>query len=181
MKEEIKFYAPFVLMLLMIVGWVILFNYVSPTTLVEKIGIKNSYLVLFALAVICGFSSLTTGTFYVAVAALSAGGSNPLILGLVGGFGLSISDSAFYYFASRGSHVVDKHWKSVSDFLKTWIEKVPDWAIRAGVFVYSSIVPIPNDVLVVALVLGSVRFRKFAPYLFAGDILFTLILAYSSN
>lgn len=181
MKEEVKFYAPFVIMLLMIVGWVIFFNYVSPTTLVEKIGIKNSYLVLFALAVICGFSSLTTGTFYVAVAALSAGGSNPFILGLVGGIGLSISDSAFYYFVSKGTHVIDKHWNKVTDFLKKWVEKVPEWAIRAGVFVYSSVVPIPNDILMATLVIGGVRFRKFALYLFAGDILFTLILAYSSN
>ena len=157
------------------------FYFVSPTTLVEKIGIQNSYIVVFVLAVICGFSSLTTTTFYVAIAALSHGGAHPLLLGLSGGLGLCISDFAFYFFVRTGTPVIDKHWKKVSDFVKRLIGAMPDWLLYPFIFVYSTIAPVPNDILLIALAVGGTPFKKIAPFLFAGDIASTILLAYLSH
>lgn len=175
---RLKTYLPLIITIVVLIGWAIFFYYVSPTVIVDYIGVKNAYLVAFILAVICGFSSLTGSTFYVALAALSHGGANPIILGLVGGIGLCISDYAFYFVASKGTSVIDTHWKKTTAFIRTWIYRVPDWLLYTIVFVYSAFAPIPNDVMLVALTLSDRPFKKFGPYLFAGDIASTLLLAY---
>jgi hypothetical protein len=181
MKAWLKFYVPFVLAAGIIIGWAVFFYYISPTALVQKIGIQNSYLVAFFLAVICGFSSLTGATFYIALAALSHGGANWIILGLVGGLGLCVSDFAFYFVISKGTHVVDKHWVKLSTFIKKWIEKVPLGVMYGVIFLYSAFAPIPNDIILVALAVGRTSFRKIAWVLFAGDMTSTIILAYLSR
>ncbi len=165
-------------MLLVIVGWAVFFYYVSPTTVVNKIGLQDSYLIIFVLGVICGFSSVTGTTFYVAVAVLANGGANPFILGIVGGLGLCISDFAFYFVISKGTPVIDKHWAKLSNFIKRWLKLLPDWAVHLFVFLYSAVAPIPNDVILVTLAVGGTRFKKIAPYIFAGDIVSVLLLAY---
>ncbi len=180
-KSQVQFYGPFIAIILIIIGWVVLFQYFSPTDIVNKIGIQNAYVVTFLLAVFCGFSSITGSTFYIAVAALAVGGAHPLVLGLVGGVGLCISDFAFYYVVCKGTHVIDKHWVKFSDFIKRLINRTPDWFMYCFVFLYSGFFPVPNDVLLVTLAVGKTRFQKIAPYLFAGDVVSVLLLTYISH
>jgi len=180
-KSWLKFYGSFILIVLVIVGWAIFFYFIPPTMVVEYIGLQNSYIVAFVLAVICGFSSITGTTFYVAVAALSHGGANPLILGIVGGLGLCISDFAFYFVVSKGTHVIDKHWEKLSNFIKRLVKSMPNWAIYIFIFLYSTFAPIPNDIILVALAIGGTPFKKIAPFLFAGDVASTILLAYLSR
>jgi hypothetical protein len=177
-KSWFKFYGVFILIVLITVGWGVFFYYVSPTTLVTKIGIDNSYLVAFFVAVICGFSSVTGTTFYVTIGALSNGGASPLLLGIIGGIGVCISDTAFYFLVSKGTHIINKHFIKFSNFIKKWVKIVPSFVVNIGVFIYSAFIPIPNDVLLVTLSLSRVPFKKVAPYLFAGDIVSTLLIAY---
>lgn len=173
-----EFYGTFVLILLIIGGWIVFFHYISPEALVKKIGVENTYLVTFLLGVLCGFSSVTGTTFYVAVGTLAYGGANPLLLGIIGGMGLCISDFAFYYFISRGTHVIDKHWVKTSRFIKRFVTAMPRPVTYLFVFLYSAFVPIPNDIMLVTLAIGRTRFAKIAPFLFSGDIVSTIILAY---
>ena len=181
MNENLKFYGPFVFMLIITIGWAVFFYFVSPETVIDKIGIKNSYLIVFVLGVICGFSSFTSSTFYIVVIAAASGGSNPLIVGLSGGIGLCISDSAFYYVVSKGTHIIDKHWKKLTDFLKKWMDYLPNWLIYSFVYVYSAFVPIPNDIMLVTLAIGGYPFKKISPFLFVGDISSVILLAYISH
>ncbi len=181
MKSGLKFYGSFILVILVVLGWIALLNYISPTEIVEKIGIKNSYLVAFLLAVICGFSSFTGTAFYAALIAFSSGGAHPFILGIVGGLGLCISDLAFYFVISKGTHVIDRHWEKFSNFIKRLVKSAPDWVLYGFVFLYSGFMPIPNDVMLVTLAVGGTKFRKIAPYLFAGDIVSTLVLTYLAH
>jgi hypothetical protein len=177
MKPWLKFYGPFILILCVLIGWTVFFTYVSPQSVVARVGIENSYLVVFILGLICGFSSITGITFYVAVAALAHGGSNPIFLGLAGGMGLCISDYAFFFVMSKGSHVIDRHWTKVSDFLNYSMKRLPNVFLFPSIFVYSAFVPFPNDIILFVLAVGRVPFKKIAPFLFAGDITFTLLLA----
>ncbi|MDB5260459.1 MAG: hypothetical protein JWN37_690 [Candidatus Nomurabacteria bacterium] len=178
MKNKLKFYGPFVVIILILIGWAILFNIVSPAVIVQKIGIQNAYIFAFVLAVICGFSSITGATFYAAVLTLASGGLNPLILGIVGGLGLCISDFAFFFVVSHGTAVIDKHWEGLSTFIKKWLSRMPAWFIYIFVFLYSAFAPIPNDIMLVSLAIGKTSFKKFAPYLFLGDIVSVIVLAY---
>ena len=180
-RLSLKKYGPFALAVFIIAGWAILFYFISPKTLVGDIGIQNSYIVVFVLGIICGFSSATSSTFYVAVAALSHGGAHPLVLGLSGGLGLCISDFAFYFVVSRGTQTIETEWKSVSDFIKKWMKKAPTIAVYPFVFVYSAFSPLPNDIILVVLAVAKTPFKNIAPFLFAGDIVSTIILAYISH
>lgn len=180
-KSWLKLYGSFFVVLLGIVGWAAFFYFISPDEVVRVIGIQNSYLVVFILAVICGFSSFTATTFFVAIAALSQGGANPLLLGLSGGVGLCVSDFAFYFVVSRGTPVIDKHWKKLSTFLRHWITVLPDWIIYPFIFLYSTFAPLPNDIILVALAFGGYPFKKIAPFLFLGDIASAILLAYVAH
>jgi hypothetical protein len=180
-KSWLKIYGPFIFLILITIGWVVLLRHISPDEMVQRIGVQNTYLVAFLMAVICGFSSFTGSTFYIAIGALSHGGANFLLLGLAGGIGLCISDYAFYYVVTKGKHVLDRHWKGLSKWIETKIEKAPQWVMNLFVFVYSGFFPVPNDVMTVTLAVGGTPFRKIAPYLFAGDIVSTVLLAYLSR
>jgi hypothetical protein len=173
-----KFYGILILILFITIGWGIFFYYVSPEVVVQKIGIQNSYLVAFIISAICGFSSITSTTFYVTIGALAKGGANPLLLGIAGGLGVCLSDFAFFYVVSKGTPVVDKHWKKLMDLMKRLVTWMPDWMLHVFVFAYSGFFPAPNDLLLVALAFGGTPFKKVMPYLFAGDIVSTLLIAY---
>jgi hypothetical protein len=177
-KSRFVSYGPLILLILITLLWAIFFHYVSPDTVVKHIGVQNTYGVAFLMAAICGFSSITGSTFYITIAALSHGGANFLLLGLAGGAGLCISDTAFYYIVNKGTPVIDKHWQKVSNFIKKWMNIVPRWALYAFVFIYSGFFPIPNDVMLATLAIGGVKFKNIAPFLFAGDIVSTLLIAF---
>jgi Zn-dependent protease with chaperone function len=181
MKSWFTVYGSFIIILFIIASWAVLFYFISPTSIVESIGIKNTYLVVFILALVCGFSSVTGATFYIALAALAHGGSNPYILGLVGGIGLCISDFLFYMLVSKGVRIVDVKWKKVSDRVKRWVRWMPEWGVKAFVYLYSAFAPIPNDFLLVTLAITGIPFKRIVLFLFAGDITSTLLLAYLSH
>jgi hypothetical protein len=178
MKSPLKVYGIFGAIVLFIVGWAIFFHFVSPETLVDKIGIKNSYIVAFVVAVIAGFSSFTGTSFYVTIAALSNGGAHPIILGLVGGVGLFISDSIFYYVACRGKKIIEKHLEKLFRTIKKFVDWLPDWGVYTSVFICSAFIPIPNDIFLSVLVASDYEYKKFAPFLFAGNIVLVLILTH---
>jgi hypothetical protein len=167
---------------LIVTGWAVFFYIVSPSIVVQTIGIQNAYAVVFVLGVICGFSSLTTSTFYIAIAALSNGGAQPLLLGLSGGLGLCISDAAFYLFIRKGtSIVVDTRWLRVSQSIARWIHLMPDWILFPSIFLYSTFAPIPNDIILAALAVAGTPLKRIAPWLFLGDIASALLLAYLTH
>lgn len=179
-RFDLNFYGPFILIIVVIIGWALFFRYIPPEEFVSMIGVQNSYLIAFSLAVICGFTSLTGATFYITLAALAHGGASPLVLGLIGGIGLCISDAIFFYFISKGTHVIHRHWGGLATRIMYWMDTSPQWAVPLFIFGYSAFVPIPNDIVLVTLAVGRRPFKKIAPYLFVGDIVSTLLISYLS-
>lgn len=177
-KTRLQLYGPFIFLILITASWILLFRYTSPEQIVERLGVQNTYVLAFIMAILGGFSSFTGSTFYLLIGTLAYGGANPLLLGLIGGTGLCISDSLFYYIITKGRHVVDHHWTKLSTWIKDKLSRAPSWVINSFVFIYSGFLPIPNDVMTATLAIGGTPFMKIAPYLFAGDIVSTVLLAY---
>jgi membrane protein DedA with SNARE-associated domain len=84
----------------------------------QRLGYRILILVAFLVSAVCGFSSITSTTFYVTIGALAKGVASPLFVGLAGGTGVCLSDSIFYYVISKGSSVIYKHLKKFENFVE---------------------------------------------------------------
>lgn len=167
---------------LVIIGWIILFHFFPPNVLVEKIGIKNSYLIAFVMSVIGGFSSITGTSVYAALAAIAhSGGVNVTMLGIVSGLGIFLSDSLFYFAADYGRGMIVRiasEWETVFNRVRRWVRIAPDWLVYLGIVAYSAFSPFPNDILLAVLVVSGYSYRQFAPYLFVGDLTAMILLTH---
>lgn len=163
---------------LFFLAWVALLRVISPTEVVAAIGAENVYIVTFLLAVVAGASSLTSTTFYATLATLAAGGSNPLLLSLSGGVGLFVSDTIFYYVALYGRRAAEVHWRSVVERITHTINKLPAWAVFGSVYVYTGLTPLPADILLAALAFSDMDYKRFMPYLLAGNITLVFVIGY---
>src|SRR5262245_39905659 len=89
-------YLIFFLVFVLLLTLALVIFFITPEQIVAYIGVKNTYLVAFLLAVFGGLSAITGVSFFLSVAAFASGGANPFLLALVGGLGIFISDSIFY-------------------------------------------------------------------------------------
>lgn len=167
--------------ILFLVALNVLFYFIGPERIVEYIGIQNTYLVVFAVAAIGGLSTFTGGVLYSSIAAFAAGGSSPLLLGIAGGIGIFISDSIFYFLAKRGRESIPENWETWLAKIERFVERYPLWLVLLAIYLYLSLGPLPNDVLMIALVAAGVRYRHLIIALLPGSITIALITAYFGN
>jgi len=155
---------------------VVLYHY-PPDVITEYIGIENSYLATFIIAAVGGLNSLTSGVFYAAVATFSSGGANPWLLGLVGGIGITIGDAIIFGLLAYGIKDIEASWKEKVETWRTRIEKYPTWVVYGGLFLLLGVTPIPNDIVMLALVLLGFKFIKVAPIILLAGINITTLTA----
>jgi len=151
-----------------------------PDVVVASIGVENSYVVVFLIAALGGLSSLTSGVFYASVATFSSGGAIPWLLGIVGGIGIAIGDSIIFgllYYGSMDVHVSQK-WQNHIDQARLYIDRYPSWVVYAVLFIILGVSPLPNDIVMLALVALGFSYKKIAPILVLAGISITTITAY---
>jgi hypothetical protein len=164
--------------LLIIVALNVAFYFVSPDVIVDYVGVENSYLTVFLIAAFGGLSSFTSAVFYSAVATFASGGASIWYLGLAGGIGIFIGDSIVFLLLSYGFKNASGKWNARVAKLKQFIEDYPPWVTYGLLFLLLGFTPIPNDIVLVALVLLGYTYRHIAPLLFASGITITTITAY---
>jgi hypothetical protein len=171
-------YRTIIAIILGIALWSAVIYLVSLEGLVLRVGVENTYLISFLLAGLAGFSSLTGGIAYAAVIEFARAGADPLYLGLAGGAGLFISDSAFYVLLMEGRQSVEKGLERVLARLQAFVTRIPDPAVYFLTYLFCALGPVPNDLIIAALVVAGYPYRRFWPVLLAGDITFMLFLSY---
>ena len=180
-KYKIRNYIVFALVTLFIISWSILLYQVGPQQIVDLLGVNNSYLLMFAMTLFGGLSTFTAPTFYAVLITLALGGLNPFLLGIVAGLGMTISDSAFFYFGMKGRDVLSGRWEERVGRLKEWFDAKPSWAAPILVFLYTGFSPFPNDPLMIGTALASVSYRRIVPFLFLGNSTFATIIAFVAS
>ena len=162
--------------------FIILINLVvfffSPEEVVKKVGIENVYLVAFIIASVGGLSTLTGAVVLTSIATFSAGGANPLLLALSAGAGIFLSDTIFYFLVQYGRKAIPKTWEKALEKARMWIVKHPDWMVLLFSYLYVSFTPFPNDLLMIALVIGCYPYRKIVGPLVAGSLTVAFLTAY---
>lgn len=170
LSTKARRYAILLLAAGLIIAWSVFLLFVPPEELVLAIGMQNTYLVAFFLAVTTGVSTLTSTSFYAVIATFAAGGASPIFLGLSAGIGAFISNAIFYALFHYGKHTLTGKPRERVDALAARIEKLPRWFLFLIIYVYAGIIPLPDDILMAALAISSYSFVSFAPFLLAGNI-----------
>jgi hypothetical protein len=172
-KKYIKIYIALAIIL---AAGVFLYHF-PPDRIVEYVGIENSYLATFLIAAVGGLNALTSSVFYAAVATFSSGGANPWLLGVAGGIGIALGDSIIYGLLAYGIADVDKKWKNKIIGWKDKVDTYPTWVFYVGLFLLLGVTPMPNDIVMLALVLLGVKYLTVAPIIFLAGISITTITA----
>lgn len=155
----------------------VLYTY-PPDEIIDYIGLENSYLATFLIVAIGGLSSVTSGAFYAAVATFSSGGAIPWLLGLVGGVGIAIGDSIIFWLISYGVKDVKNSWKRRVEKIRSYVDRSPNWLVYGVLFIILGLTPIPNDLVIFALVVLGFEYLKVLPILLISGITITTIVAY---
>lgn len=168
----------FCTLLLSVVAWIVLLHYISPTELVERIGVQNGYLVMFLVATFGGVSSFTGVSYVATVLTLSAGGLNPFLLALSSGLGITISDSLFFWLGRHADSIISSSWlRTRIDRIATWLGKRRPLTVAMFIYLYTAFTPLPNDILTGMLGLTKQPYRLVIVALTLGNATFAFLLA----
>lgn len=156
----------------------VLFYYTSPKTLVDYIGVENSYLVTFLVAAIGGLNTFTSGVLYTTIATFAAGGSIPWLVGIAGGLGIAIGDSIIFHLVKYGRKSISENWKKWIEQKKDFIDAYPSWVLYLAIYLYLGFSPLPNDLLMFTVAMLGFSFMRLLPVIILGGITIGVITAY---
>lgn len=169
----------FISILLFVVTWIILMYFLGPQVIVDTIGVRNGYAIMFLIALLGGVSVFTSTSYMAVLITFAGGGLNPFVLGVLAGAGLAFGDALFFYLGMHGKNIVSRHLKIGKwlAYLTEWIKKQSGWVVPFLIFFYTGFTPFPSDVLSVSLAVAGYPFKKFLLFAFLGSVNFATIIA----
>jgi len=172
-KKKILFFA---LILTFILAWSLMFYFIGPLIIIDNIGIQNSYIFLFFAGIFSGISLFFSAPYYETLSAFSSIGLNFIILGIIGGVGLTIGDSIYYYFGKKGEEeLTGKIHQKILKFSKWLVER--KYLVPIVSFLYFGFTPFPNGFLIIPLGLSEYPYKKLLIPLLIGNIALSIFTA----
>ncbi|MDP3966373.1 MAG: hypothetical protein Q8Q04_02490 [archaeon] len=170
MKRQTKNILLFAIFIILLAGWILIFKYVNPQSIVAKLGATNGYTVLFLLGTIGGASTFAGPSYFLALATLAIGGLNPVLLGISGGLGVAIGDALIFSIGLKaGKKAPEKFKEKISKFEK-YIETKRGWLVNLLLYIYIGFSPFPNEIATIPLGLVGYGKKKIILFLLLGDI-----------
>lgn len=176
--KKLKSKVLFVCFLLFFVVWTFFVYKFSPESIIDSMGIENSYFVVFVLALFGGISILFPIPYYLFVMTFAAGGSNPFLLGIFAGIGLTLGDSTSYLFGRHGKNIIPEKYNKFSKKILDKLTLYPGWLRAFVILIWGSIVPLPSDILTIPLGLMEYSYKKLIIPLGIGHIIFNTLIAF---
>ncbi|MFO7807033.1 MAG: hypothetical protein R6V40_01255 [Candidatus Moraniibacteriota bacterium] len=177
-KENQKKFARnlllFLGLFLFLATWSFLVYKFGADGLVERIGINNGYLLIFAIGISGGLSGLSAPSFIAVLTTFAAGGSNPFLLGLIGGTALFAGDSLFFYLGVKGRSLLSSFLEEKLKKFSGFVKNRSIWFVRIFIFLYFSFAPLPNDLITIPLGLARFEYKKLIIPAWLGNINFVL-------
>lgn len=165
-------------LLLLILVWVGILSFVSPSEIVEMIGVKTGYLIIFVTALL-GISGFASAPFYTSLFTLSASGELDIFLVLlVAAPARTVGDILFFTLGHQG-HSVIKNDTFIGDRLKhfsTWLFGKPYWVVLFFSYLYTSAAPFPKDFLMLGLGVGRLKLRDVVIVALLGNATFIALI-----
>jgi len=161
----------------MLAAWSLLLYFLSPEEIATSLGAENAYLLLAILACIGGTSLFFPFPYYLFTITFGAAGLNPLLLGLAAGTGTLLGDTTSYYIALRGRAYVPERITTRVIRIIEWSESKHPALLPLFALLYTSLMPLPEDILMMAAGVAKYPFSRLAPVVWCGKIIFNTILA----
>ncbi len=167
------------LMILLFIIWSFLIYAITPSKIVDFIGIHNSYLIVIVLGFLGGTSLLFPFPYYLFVITFAVGGSNPILLGVCTGIGVIIGESTSYLVGYHGREILSKNFQKIFNKIYIYANKKQNTVILSIVlFLYGCFIPLPNDFLILPLGAARYNYWKLIIPLGLGNIIFNILLSY---
>jgi len=177
-KKYNKKIIGFSVLVIFLISLITLLFFISPEEIVNKLGVRNAYLLTFFVSFFGGFSSGGSITFITLLITFVLGGMNPIYLGLVAGTSLAIGDMIMFFAGSKGRELIKGKWdKKINKVAKVfekrkWLKKLTP--IIA--YLYIGFTPLPNDILLLFLAALKYPAKKMNAIIILGDLTFALML-----
>jgi len=178
LEKRNKKIISFSVLVVLILFLVVFVYFVNPEDLVEKIGVRNGYILAFLVSFFGGFSAGGSFSFITLLITLSVGGLNPIYLGLISGISLATGDMIMFYAGSKGRELIKGKWDEKINKIANYFEK-RKWKKRAIpliAYIYVGFAPLPNDIFVLFMAAIKYPIKKMAVILILGDITFALVI-----
>lgn len=153
--------------------------YVGPEEIVNRIGIRNGYIVAIVVSFFAGFSAFTAIPFYSMLVTFLSGGMNPVLLGLIAGTSLALGDIFLFYFGRKGRDMISGRFdRAINRIADYFHKRQREKYIPVLSYVYISFIPLPNDWLL--LFLASIRYpqKNMNLIIILGDYTHTCIIIF---
>lgn len=168
-----------VIVLMIFLLWTLVLYKFSPNKIAEFVGIGNGYILSFALAFIGGTSLFFPFPYYLVVMTFGAAGLNPYLLGLSAGLGVVMGDSTSYLIGRKSREILPSRVSLFFTKFLNWCMRKASYFITIVLFLYSTFVPLPNDVLVIPLGIAHFPYWKMIIPLAIGNIIFSTMMAFA--
>lgn len=168
----------FLAILIFLISLFTLLHFLSPQEIVEKIGVRNGYILAFLVSFFGGFSAGGSISFVSILITLVSGGLNPLYLGIIAGISLTIGDLIMFYAGSKGRELIsgnlDNKIRKISDIFekRNWLKNLTPFIA----YIYIGLSPFPNDFMIIFLAAIKYPIKRMSVILILGDITFALII-----
>lgn len=180
MKSKFLKYLPRVVFIVFFIFFSAVFYFWSPETLISHIGVQNSYLIIFFLALIGGLTTFSGVPYHLVLISLASGGTNPFLLGLITSIGVMIGDSTSYFLGFEGRDIIPKKIQKFLEKIFKFGSRYPKF-MPVFFFLYASLTPFSNDFIVISAGLAKYPFWKVMIPLALGNMIFNIGLAYLAN
>ncbi|MCF7795461.1 hypothetical protein K9M50_03820 [Patescibacteria group bacterium] len=164
--------------LALIIIWISIVYFIGAQNIVFAIGLKNIYLLIFIIAVLGGHSSFISASFFTVYISIATGMDSHFLLAFLGGLGLSVGDSIFYYLGTKGRKLESKKWQNIIEKISTWTKKQSIYLVYFIIFIYNAFTPLPGDVLNITLGLSGIKYKKIIAIIIFGNITLLYLIAY---
>lgn len=179
MKDFIKRHITTIVIVALLVGWTFFIYNLSPTDIIDQLGVGNGYLVALLMGFFGGLSTFVAIPYYLIVALLGSAGLNPYLLGVAAGSGVFLGDSTSYLVGYKGRDMLSGPFQKISQKVSKWVLNNPRSRLTyLLLFLWGAVVPLPNDIVVITLGLLRYPYWKVMLPLGLGNIVFNILAAF---
>lgn len=167
------------MLLILVILWSIALYYYTPYEIIEGIGVENGYLIVFISGLLGGTSLFFPFPYYLIVATFGAAGLNPFFLGAFTAFGVILGECTSYLVGHGAHSLLPDYFEKMAHGLNKWLIGIPVSAVMIILFFWSSLFPLPNDILLVPLGLIRYPFWRTIIPLGLGSLVFNTVTAFT--